>query len=138
MGPKSNSLEGQIWQYWFNKPKPKNAKMSIFVIFLQKNAPATAHARHGSRQGGPAPSISTFVFFSHHFGTKNHKMSIFVIFLKMDRPSQGGFGPQGAPWGPKEPKGPKGSQGAQGSPKGLRLSTIVSPDSVRTVGLSAA
>ena len=49
-----------------------------------------------------------------------------TLASRLDGPT----GPQGAP---RVPLGPLGPQGALGAPKGLRLSTIVSLDSVRAV-----
>ena len=84
---------------------PRNPKSYLFVTKWVAVAPfgtwgprPGAEFRCESRQGGPAPLNLNFV--SPCWSQKMPACTFFAIFLKMDCPSQGGFGPQGAPRGP--------------------------------------
>ena len=84
---------------------PRDPKSHLFVTKWVAMTPfgtwgpgTHTEFRRESRQGAPAPSISTFLFTI--LDSKNAKMTICVNFLKMDHPRDGGFG---APWGPQLP-----------------------------------
>ena len=84
---------------------PRDPKSHLFAAKWVAVAPfgtwgpgAHAEFRRESCQGGPAPSISTYVFTILEY--KNAQMQFFGNLLKPDCPRRGGFG---ALWGGQHP-----------------------------------